>query len=324
MTALVPTPSVSVVICVYTEARWDDLVAAVASVRAQTPAPEEVVMVVDHNEKLLARVRAEIPEVIGVPNDGRRGLSDARNRGVRESTGDIVVFLDDDARAEAGWLATLLECYDSSSVVGAGGAALPDWRGGSRPRWFPGEFDWVVGCSYRGLPTGRAEIRNFLGCNMSFRREAFVRAGGFDTSVGRVGTKPVGGEETEFCIRVRRTMPNARLVYEPAALVHHAVPASRATWRYFVGRCWSEGMSKAIVSRLAGRSQGLASERRHAAVTLPLGALRHLGHVVARRDPAGAFRAGAIVMGLGVTTAGYVAGAVLGRLRVRGPADSPA
>jgi glycosyltransferase involved in cell wall biosynthesis len=306
-------PAISVVICVYTEERWSDIVAAVASVAVQRVPPLETIVVVDHNPDLGRRVRKELPSVRVVDNDGSRGLSDARNGGVRAARGETIAFLDDDARADPGWTKAMLAGYADPAVAGVGGTARPIWQTGSRPHWMPEEFDWVVGCSYRGQPTHPARVRNFLGCNMSFRREAFDAAGRFDTAVGRVGTRPVGGEETEFCIRLQRAWPSAILLYDPAVAVSHAVPASRARWGYFLSRCYSEGLSKAIVSRLAGADAGLASERRYVAATLPLGALRHLGHVFTRRDPAGLARAGAIVVGLAVTTAGYLVGRVRGR-----------
>ena len=317
------TPTISVVVCAYTEDRWGDLAAGVEALTSQTHPPDEVILVVDHNEGLLRRARAAMPGITVVENEGLTGLSDARNTGVRAATGSIVAFLDDDARPDAGWLAAILEEYRDERVVGVGGSAYPLWDVGRRPSWFPPEFDWVVGCSYRGMPPSAAPIRNFLGCNMSFRREAFDAAGTFDTSVGRVGTRPVGGEETEFCIRVTRAMPGRVLLYQPAASVRHRVPASRTTWRYFTARCYAEGISKAIVSRLAGTDTGLASERRHAVVTLPLGAARHLAAGVIRRDVGGAARAGAIVGGLAVTVAGYVVGLGKDRLARRVPGDRP-
>lgn len=307
----------SVVICAYTEDRWDDLRRAVASVAGQTPAPAEIIVVVDHSRTLFERVRAQLVGVRSIENEGRQGLSDARNSGVREASGSIVVFLDDDAEAEPGWLAAMTAPYVRPSVIGVGGSAQPVWLGGGRPGWFPEEFDWVVGCSYRGLPTETSPIRNFLGCNMSFRREAFDVAGGFDTSVGRVGTRPVGGEETEFCIRVRRTLSGAELVYEPSAVVRHTVPPRRATWTYFRARCFAEGLSKAIVGRLAGTDEGLSSERRYATSTLPRGVMSNLLRAIGRRQPDRVLRAAAIIGGLGITTAGYGAGVVLGWVRHR-------
>src|SRR5205085_11168485 len=99
---------VTVVICAYTEDRWDDLVLAVESIARQSPAPRELIVVVDHNERLLARVRARYPEHRCVPNEERQGLSGARNTGVRLATGDVVAFLDDDARARSGWPAAIV------------------------------------------------------------------------------------------------------------------------------------------------------------------------------------------------------------------------
>lgn len=310
---------VSVVVCAYTEERWDDIEHAVASLQLQTSAPREVILVIDHNDRLLTRALASLPWTRVIANTGARGLSDARNTGVRAAVGGIVAFLDDDAAAEPNWLELLVAGYADPAVIGVGGSAIPQWAGGERPRWFPEEFDWVVGCSYRGMPVHRMPVRNFLGCNMSFRREAFERAGSFDPSVGRVGTRPVGCEETEFCIRLSRIVPGRLLVYEPAARVVHRVPAVRATLRYFWARCAAEGASKAIVSELAGSDQALSSERSYALVTLPKGVLRNAATIVSGFDPAGFLRAGAIMGGLAITTVSYVWHRLVSRLRGTGP-----
>ena len=302
-----PDPQFSVVVCAFADERWDDLARALDSIRSQTVAPLETIVVCDHNDVLHARAAAAYPWARVIPNTGRQGLSAARNSGVEASTGPIIAFLDDDAVASATWLSTLAEPYRDRRVIGVGGAAAPRWDSG-RPAWFPEEFDWVVGCSYRGLPTTLAPIRNPLGCNMSFRRGAFTATGGFDTSVGRVGKRPVGGEETEFCIRLGQRMPGHVLLYQPAATVSHRVRAERTTWRYFQARCVAEGLSKARITTLVGARGGLASERRHAVVTLPRGAVRHLASAFRHRRWDGALRAATIVAGLFLTTGGYLAG----------------
>ena len=288
-----------VVVCAYADERFEALAAAVGSLRAQTAPPDEVIVVIDGNPALLARAAAAFPDATVIANPGRRGLSDARNAGLARARGDVVAFLDDDAEAAPDWLERLTAHYDDPAVAGVGGWIEPVWLAG-RPRWFPEEFDWVVGCSYRGLPTGCAPVRNLIGANMSFRREVLAEVGGFRTDLGRVGTRPLGCEETELCLRIGRRRPDAILLHEPRARVFHRVPPERASWRYFKARCYSEGLSKAVVARVAG-VRGLSSERTHALRTLPAG--------VVRGFRAGALRrASAIVAGLVVTTAGYASG----------------
>lgn len=299
-------PTVSVVVCAYTEERWDDLVSAVGSVTDQGHRPHEVVVVSDHNPSLLARAREGLSGITAVANEGARGLSGARNSGVAASTGEIVAFLDDDAAAEPGWLERLVAPYRDPRVVGVGGAALPVWETG-RPSWFPEEFDWVVGCSYRGLPERASAVRNPIGANMSFRREILERVGGFESRLGRVGSSNGHCEETELGIRVAQQVPDGVVLYEPRAVVRHRVPRSRASWRYFRTRCYTEGIAKAAVSRLRGSAKGLASERVYTTRTLPRAVARGLGDAV-RGRPGGAARAGAITLGLATTVAGYVSG----------------
>ena len=301
-------PSVSVVICAYTEDRWDDVVRAVTSVQAQETAPFEVIVVVDHNPALLARVSAELSHIVVTENIEARGLSGARNSGVARAHGDIVAFLDDDAWAEPDWLTNLVALYGEDDVIGAGGSIVPAWQAG-RPRWWPDEFDWVVGCSYRGLPLRRSDVRNAIGANMSFRRSTLEAVGGFSHGIGRIGTRPLGGEETELAIRARRHAPGSRIVYEPSARVHHRVPPARGTARYFLARCYAEGMSKAAISRLVGAERALASERTYAVRTLVTGVVRHVLDIVRRRDPFGILRAAWIAIGLAATTAGFVVAA---------------
>ncbi|WP_214412191.1 glycosyltransferase family 2 protein [Sphaerisporangium fuscum] len=311
---------ISVVICVYTEERWDDIRAAVESVRGQRRQPHELILVVDHNPELHLRLKREYTDAIVVENTHERGLSGGKNTGVATATGDVVAFLDDDAVADAGWLEAFEEAMDGTpAVVGVGGLTRPMWDTGRRPRWFPDEFDWTVGCTYRGLPAERRPIRNVMGGNAAFRREVVGQVGGFHSGIGRSvqgrKSRPLGCEETEFCIRLSQRRPGSLMMFEPDAMIGHRVPASRATFRYFRSRCYAEGLSKALVAQSVGAGDGLSSERSYVARTLPLGVLRGVAATL-RGDPAGLARAGAIVVGLAWTTWGYAVGAL--RLRVRG------
>ncbi len=301
-------PTVSVVISAYTADRWEQLVEAVRSIDRQDHPALETIVVVDHNAELLDRATSELTSARVVPNGGARGLSGARNSGIAVATGDLIAFLDDDAAAAPEWLGGLLASYRDPDVMAVGGRVDPVWED-TRPSWFPAEFDWVVGCTYVGMPSARSPVRNVIGANMSFRREVFDEVGGFPDGIGRIGTLPVGCEETELCIRARRELPGRHIVYDPHATVTHFVGAPRATPRYFLSRCFAEGRSKAAVAHLAGSADALETERRYVRRVLPSGMARGVADA-ARGDVAGIARSVAIVTGVMVTSAGYVLGRV--------------
>lgn len=299
------TTSVSVVICAYTEERWDDTLRAVASVQSQEPAPHQVILVVDHNPKLQTRLAARLPDVCVVPNGFCRGLSGARNAGVALATGDIVAFLDDDAIAKPGWLAAMIRPYADPEVIGVSGRTELGWAT-RRPEWWPSEFDWVVGGTYTGREPGT--VRNVHGGNASFRRELFT-IGGFASDIGRSthSRRPLGCDDTEFCIRARKAWPQGLFVYDDRAIIVHRVPLARQRFSYFRSRCFAEGLSKAQVTKSVGFKAGLITEFRYTAVTLPTGVLRGFRRG-AHGDWAGLLSAGAIIVGLFYTALGYSLG----------------
>jgi len=298
---------ISVIICTYTEDRWNDLVAALESVQQQTLLPE-IIVAIDHNPYLLKRVQEHLPGVIAVANTEARGLAGARNSGIAAAKSQIMAFLDDDAVAIPEWLRFLCEGYVDPSVLGIGGGVIPRWVE-KKPAWLPEEFYWVVGCTYRGMPQTASPIRNPIGANMSLRREVLETVGGFRTEVGSMGPRHAGGcEETELCIRARQRWLQGVFIYQPQASVSHCVPGNRTSWRYFCWRCYVEGLAKADVAQYVGTKDGLASERTYTLRTLPHGILRGLSDALFHHDLTGLARTGAIVAGLALTATGYLVG----------------
>jgi glucosyl-dolichyl phosphate glucuronosyltransferase len=308
----VTTPTVSVVICAYTERRWDLLCGAVESVRKQTVAAGEIVVVVDHNDALLGRaeVDARFAGVVLVPNSGPSGLSGARNSGIARAAGEVVAFLDDDAAAAVDWLELLLGPYADARVVGVGGRIDAVWPA-ERPAMLAPELDWIVGCTYRGMPTTTTAVRNMIGANMSFRRRVFEEVGEFRVGIGRTADLLLGCEETELCIRATGALPGSRIVYEPAAAVHHHVSADRTTRRYILARARAEGQSKAEVARQTGADRALRTERQYVRSTLPRAVVRGVVETFRTHDTSGVRQAVMIIAVVAATTATY------GRRRIR-------
>lgn len=308
---------VSVIICAYTEKRWHDLCAAVASLLRQTLPATEIIVVIDHNPTLLQLARAHLSGITLIENTQKRGLRGARSSGVLATHGEILAFLDDDAIAEPDWLEQLCAGYVDLNVLGTGGFIAPLWST-KKPAWFPEEFYWIIGCTYKGMPQEESPIRNPIGANMSFRRESFetigtFRCDGFDLAHQHAG----GCEETEFCIRALQYWPQRHILYLPKARILHRVSCSRTHLRYIYKRCYAEGLSKAVIASTVGRHASLASEYPYVLHTLTKGIVHNLVQATLHKDIYALARTWIMVSGLFVTILGYIVGSILLNLSFR-------
>ena len=145
-----------------------------------------------------------------------------------------------------------MKTYEDDSIIGATGPILPLWQ--DEPEdWFPNELSWILSCASWSDITGKREVRNVWGTNMSFRREAFDSSGLFLTHLGAKGGGESGkhelvGEETELSIRVRRKT-GKRLLFNPNVKVKHRVYKYRVTPMFIVRRAYWEGYTKAMFNR---------------------------------------------------------------------------
>jgi glycosyltransferase involved in cell wall biosynthesis len=236
---------VSVIVSTYSVERFSDVIRCLNSIEEQTLKPHEVLLVLDPVDSLVKFYRENVKNARIVVSDSF-GLSVARNKGIMESSGEILAFIDDDAWAEKDWLEKIARNFRDERVFGVGGKIVPIFDS-RRPRWLGEELDWIVGCTYRGMKEG--EIRNPIGANMAFRRDAFKIAGYFRTEMGRYGKKLLGGEEAEFSLRLKKLKPDAKIVFDSSAVVYHRVPADRCKFKYALRRAYYEGISKSILER---------------------------------------------------------------------------
>ena len=136
----VRAPRVCAVICCYTQDRLDDVLASVDSVRNQPSVDHEILVVVDHNPALAAALAAALPDVRVIESSGPRGLSGARNTALDATSAPLVAFLDDDATAQPGWLASLIAPFGDPAVVAVGSSTRLRNSGSTRNPIFSTRF----------------------------------------------------------------------------------------------------------------------------------------------------------------------------------------
>lgn len=314
--------SVSVIVPTWDSSRRDELAECLHALDRQTLPPDEVIVVVDHNPELLDWARDSFPAAKVVANHHPRGVVGARNTGVEQAHGEIVVLTDDDTEADPAWIENLASCFLDPAVVGVTGELLPRWSG-PRPNWFPPEFYWVLGCSYTGLPTEIAPVRNPIAANMAVRGKALREIGGFQQGVApreiRYRDTVIAGghalEDTELGIRIGQRWPEMSWLYQPHATVNHTVTSEQATLGYLVRRSFEEGAGKAQLAQAVGPKSGLSAERRYVSVVLPRGVARGLWESF-RGDRSGVLRSAAILTGLLTSGFGFLVG-TLARARRR-------
>jgi len=171
------------------------------------------------------------------------GLDAARNRGIRESKGDIVAFLDDDARAREDWAGAILEGFASYPAPILGGRVDLVWEA-ERPVWFSDVLlKYLIHCDYGDRPVEISGAPWLYGTNVAFRKKLFQEIGLFRLDLDRKGDSLMGGGDTEFFQRARRL--GKTLQYLPGMVVGHLVPAQRLTREFFRERLFYSGYTRA-------------------------------------------------------------------------------
>jgi GT2 family glycosyltransferase len=208
-------PLVSVVVCTRDgAATLDDCLAGVAALRY--PAVETIVVDDGSTDASAAIAREHGARVISTPN---RGLSAARNTGLYAARGEIVAYLDDDARPDPDWLTYVTATFTRTRHAAIGGPNLPP----------PGDGD-TAAC-VANAPGGPAHVllsdtdaEHLPGCNLAVRRDALLSIGGFDPRFR------AAGDDVDVCWRL--TEAGHTLGFHPAAVVWHRRRASvRGYWR---------------------------------------------------------------------------------------------
>ena len=256
---------ISTIICSHSPDKHSNLVEAVNSLLQQSHRENEVIIVIDGSDELYRKVIADYgahDNLKAVLIKQNVGISAARNIGVKESSGDIIAFTDDDAIADSKWLETLQDTYSEWDAIAVGGRILPIWECG-QPHYLPEELYWLVGVTHKGFSAEKVgEVRNTFGPNMSFKRQVFDQVGGFNENLGfsKRGESYIQAEEPEFALRMKQVLGKG-VIYNPHAIVYHKVTKSKLGAIALIRRAFYQGYSKALLRALDISKVAIHTER---------------------------------------------------------------
>jgi GT2 family glycosyltransferase len=266
-----PSQPIPASIVIPTRGRPAYLEVALSSIAPQARAVgAEVLVIDDAGASFEGREQAERFGARYEPHERELGLNVARNTGVERSGGELVVFVDDDVEASAGWLNALLTAAHEHPDVDVLAGQIRPRLEGHPPRT----------CGREGPPITTLQLGErdtdteyAWGANMAIRRAALERVGTFDVSLAH------GGDEQEWQDRLRAREPGARVLYVGGAAVDHRRSGPDARLRALARTAYVRG-------RAARRF-----DARRAQAPAPIRELRTLAgcmwHVVRRRCPAG-------------------------------------
>jgi glycosyltransferase involved in cell wall biosynthesis len=225
--------AISVVICTYNRAEL--LANALQTLCEQTINNFRYeVLVVDNNS--MDNTRAVTENFCrSYPNirycfEERQGLSHARNRGWREANGTYVAYIDDECKVPAHWLAVANLIIKKLSPAVFGGPYY-GYHNSSTPRWWKKSYESF---EHSKMPRALSDGEYLRGANIFIQRNLLAMIGGFNPELGMTGKKLAFGEESNLQRRIRATMDNDIIYYDPELYIYHLVRPEKMTWRYIL------------------------------------------------------------------------------------------
>ena len=236
---------ISVVICTYNREKY--IRKALDALAVQTmPVSNFEIIIINNNstDRSAEEIQSFIdqhPELHTVfCNEDAQGLSYARNRGVKESKGKLITFLDDDAIAPPDFLEKCVRYAEAKpDTIALGGKIIPEFVDG-KPEWYTKYYWGVTGQFDPGNDTGNMLYWGKFPCgsNMTFTRSFFEKYGLFNTSLGRKGAILLAGEEKELFSRVKTNDEKNKIWYYPDLIVYHMVDKTKLNAVYLEKFCY--------------------------------------------------------------------------------------
>ena len=241
----------SVIFCTYNREKY--IYKAMESIALQDyPRDKYEIVLVNNNstdstEELCKIFREKYPDIaFTYCIEKEQGLSYARNRGIRESRGELLVYVDDDATVFTDYLKgydDFFEKYPAELV--AGGPIIPYYEV-TPPKWISHYTEALLTAYlYKGekiIPFKQGRFPG--GGNACYRAEVFEKFGLFNVELGRKGYSLISAEEKDFFSRL--FAEKKKVWYVPKAGIYHYIPAQKLTEAHFKKLTYSIGVSEHI------------------------------------------------------------------------------
>lgn len=182
-----------------------------------------------------------------------QGLSYARNRGIKESSGDVLVYVDDDALVNNAYLQTYADFFEQHpDIDAAGGPIIPQYET-EEPAWMsPIIKSLLTGYKYHGDRPKEFPQNDYPGGgNAAYRASVFEKVGLFNIELGRKGDSLVGAEEKDIFDKM--ITQDMRFYYLPNAILYHIIPEKKLSKDYFDRLSYSIGESERMRTKQIGK-----------------------------------------------------------------------
>lgn len=239
--------------------------AAIRSLLALSPDQYETeILVVDNNTqedlaKDLLDYCVSLHDQVRYIREPNPGLSAARHRGIEESRGHILTFIDDDVEVSSGWLKAIHKGFEDPEVGMVGGPSIPNFTA-SVPAWFWDFFSstpyggWM--CSWLSLLDIGHDVKgidpNYIwGLNFSIRKDVALQCRGFHPDLVPSSLQRWQGDgETGLTMKVAAA--GYRADYLQQALLFHLCGPDRLNEQYFAKRAYYQGVCDSFTRIRAG------------------------------------------------------------------------